>query len=504
MTDKFSQLKGMFAEIADLQAASGVLQWDQETYMPSGAGGARAEALATVEKAAHARLICDELARLLDEVEPWAQKQGQDSIAFAFLRAARREQSRAKKLPADLVSELAKATSLAIESWREARKRSDFKTFLPQLEQVMALNRRKAEVLAAGPRLYDSLLDIYEPGAGTSQIEPVFRALRAGLVPLVREIQARKDKVSDALLHGDCDEAKQYALCQEVVKLLGFDFERGRQDLSAHPFTTPFSVSDVRITTRVAKGYLPTALYGSIHECGHALYAQGIDPELDRSPLNNNASMGVDESQSRLWENVVGRGRPFCAWLLPRLRQYFPDRFSGCGAEDLYRALNKSGASLIRIEADEVTYNLHIMLRFEMESDLIEGRLKPADAPAAWNAKTTEYLGITPADDRDGVLQDIHWPAGLIGYFPTYTLGNIMAAQFYAEARKGVPDLEGRIRAGDFAVLRGWLKENVHKHGRRYTADELLKRVTGKGLDAAPFLDYLRGKYSELYGFKAK
>jgi len=503
MTETFQLLREAFAEICDLQSASAVLQWDQETYMPPGGCNARAEAVAAVEKAAHARLVSDDLARLLDQAERWAQAQGPDSFAFTFTRAARREQERARKLAPQLVTELAKATALASEAWRAARHNSDFPAFAPHLERVMALSRRKAEALAVGKRPYDSLLDLYEPDARTTELEDVFRALRQGLVPLVREIMARRDEVSDAVLHIPCDENLQVKLCREVTKHLGYDFERGRQDLSTHPFTTSFSVNDVRITTRTLKDYWPAGLYGAIHECGHALYAQGIAPELDRTPLNGGASLGVDESQSRLWENLVARSRPFCTWILRSLRERFPDQFSRCQAEELYRAVNKSGPSLIRVEADEVTYNLHVLLRFELEAELVEGRLRVAEAPAAWNAKMAEYLGVRPPDDAQGILQDIHWSAGLIGYFPTYALGNIMSAQFFAQARHDLPGLDGTIRNGDFAVLRGWLKDKIHRHGRSYTAAELLKKVTGRALDAEPFLDYLRAKYSELYGFKA-
>ena len=503
MKERFELLRKRFAEIADLQAASAVLQWDQETYMPPGGARARAEALATIQRTAHARLVADELARLLDETDTWAQAQGPDSFEAALLRAARRDHSRAKKLPGELVAELAKATALALEAWKEARELSDFSAFAPHLERIVALSRRKAEALAVGERLYDSLLDEYEPGTKTSQVEATFRALREGLVPLVREIVARRDKVSNEVLCGASGEKRQLQLCREVVRRLGYDFDRGRQDVSAHAFTTTFSVDDVRITTRLKRDFLPAALYASIHECGHALYAQGIDKACERTPLNDGASLGVHESQSRLWENVVARGRPFCEWLLPRIRKRFPKRFGETDVEAFYRAVNKAGPSLIRVEADEVTYNLHVLLRFEIETDLIEGRLKTAEAPQAWNAKMSEYVGIAPPDDAQGVLQDIHWAAGLIGYFPTYTLGNIMSVQFYEKARLDLPGLEERIAQGDFAPLRGWLEENIYRHGRKYMPNELLQRVVGGGLDSRPFLGYLRRKYSEIYGFGA-
>ncbi|MBI5243675.1 MAG: carboxypeptidase M32 [Elusimicrobia bacterium] len=504
MKARFEALKERFAEIADLQAASAVLQWDQETYMPPGGGASRADALATLQKAAHERLVADETSRLLDEAETWARDRGPDSFEAGFLRAARRDQSRAKKLPGELVAELAKAASVALEAWREARTRSDFSLFAPHLDKIVGLLRRKAEALAVGERLYDSLLDEYEPDMRTSQVESAFRSLREGLVPIVKQIVSRQDRVSNAVLCGACGEKSQFKLCQEVVRCLGYDFDRGRQDLSAHAFTQPFSTDDVRITTRIKKDFLPASLYASIHECGHALYAQGIDKAFNRAPLNDGASLGVHESQSRLWENVVGRSRVFCAWLLPLLQKRFPKRFSGLGGEEFYRAVNKAGPSLIRVEADEVTYNLHVLLRFELEADMIEGRLKVCDAPQAWNAKMADYLGITPPDHAQGILQDIHWAAGLVGYFPTYTLGNILSVQFYEKARRDIPGLEGGIAQGDFAPLRNWLGKNIHRHGRKYTPNELLERILGGGLDSRPFLDYLRAKYSEIYGFNRR
>ncbi|HAH06714.1 MAG TPA: carboxypeptidase [Elusimicrobia bacterium] len=502
MEDRFKLLAERFAEIADLNAASAVLQWDQETYMPVQGCAARSNALATIQTEAHRRLVSDEVAGLLDAVEGWARARGEDSFEAAFVRTARRDHARARKVPGELVAELARTTSLALEAWQAARARSDFAAFAPHLEKVVSLNRRKAEALETGERLYDALLDEYEPGAKTSEVEAAFRVLREGLVPIVREVVAREGAVSSAVLNAECAEAEQFELCKEVVARLGYDFERGRLDRSAHAFTTTFSVDDVRITTRVKKDFLPSALYAAVHECGHALYAQGIDKRFERTPLNDGASLGVHESQSRLWENLVGRGRPFCAWLLPLLRKRFPDAFGRCSQEEFYRAVNKAGPSLIRVEADEVTYNLHVLLRFELESALVEGRLKVSDAPEAWNARMSDTVGIAPPDDARGILQDIHWAAGLIGYFPTYTLGNIMSAQFYAKAREALPELEAQLARGEFAPLKGWLGEKLHVHGRKVSAGRLLQRVVNGPLDSKPFLDYLQRKYAELYGFQ--
>lgn len=501
MESKFNLLKEKLGEVADFQATASVLHWDQQTYMPKGGALARANAMSTIEKTAHERFVSDEIGKLLDELRPWSETKGYDSFEAGLIRVAGRDYEKAKKIPSELVAEFSRETSFAIEAWGKAKSSSDFSIFRPHLEKIVGLNIRKADALGYKDSPYDALLDEFEPGTKKSDIQASFGKLRQGLVPIIKEINSRQDKVTNAVLEQEFDENTQFAFACEVVKALGYDLSKGRQDRSAHPFTTGFSINDVRITTRVRKNFLPSALFASMHECGHALYSQGSDQSFERTPLNDGASLGVHESQSRMWENLVGRSRHFCTWLLPRLKKSFPSQFSRLDAEGLYRAVNKSGPSLIRVEADEVTYNLHVMLRFEIECDLLEGKLKVEDAPAAWNEKMEKYIGIKPADDAHGVLQDIHWALGTIGYFPTYTLGNIMSVQFYNKALSEIPDLPSRIEAGDFHVLLDWLRENIHRHGRKYTPDELLQRVVKSGLDIEPYLNYIRTKYSRLYGF---
>jgi carboxypeptidase Taq len=334
----------------------------------------------------------------------------------------------------------------------------------------------------------------------TGQVAAIFDNLKKELVPLARAISERADTVDDSVLHKSYDEQKQLDFGLEIIRDFGFDFTRGRQDKSVHPFTTSFSTGDVRLTTRVDSNYLPTALFGTLHECGHGLYEQGISPALERTSLDDGASLGIHESQSRLWENLVGRSRGFWLHHFPRLQATFPDQLAGVDVEAFYRAVNHVEPSLIRVEADEVTYNLHIMLRFELENEMLEGKVKLADLPEAWNAKIKTYLGLTPPNDVLGVLQDIHWSGGMLGYFPTYSLGNLISVQLFDKAQADIPSLHDQIAAGQFDELLGWLRQNVHQHGRKYTPAELVKRVTGDDLTAANYITYIKTKFSDIYG----
>jgi carboxypeptidase Taq len=362
------------------------------------------------------------------------------------------------------------------------------------------LNIQKAEAYGYQDCIYDALLDEYEPGMKTAEVNAVFNELKTELVPLVRAISERVEAVDDTFLRQDYDETAQWDFGMIPLKAIGYDLERGRQDKSVHPFTTSFSSNDVRITTRVHKDLFPSALFSTLHEGGHALYEQNSAPELEGTFLAGGTSLGVHESQSRLWENVLGRSREFWQFYYPRLQEFFPSQLGGVSEAAFYRAINKVTPSLIRVEADEVTYNLHIFLRFELEQELVEKRLKVSDLPDAWNARLEEYLGLTPPDDALGVLQDIHWSGGGIGYFPTYTLGNVLSLQFYRQTLQDIPDLPEQFARGEFGALLGWFKDNIHRHGRKYTANELVERVTGaKGIEAGPYLDYIKQKFSEIY-----
>jgi carboxypeptidase Taq len=492
----YERLKDRLASISDLSSANALLFWDRQTYMPEGGVAGRAEQMATLSRLAHEMFTDAETGRLLDssgDRDPSSEK-------GALLRRARRDHKRATRLPAELVAEIARTTTLAEPAWVKAREESDWALFAPHLEKIVRLQREATEHLGYDDHPYDALLDGYEPGARKAQLETMFEELKGDIVPLVRAVAGRaKEEDRAALLHGTFTEAEQEEFGKVVINAFGYDWERGRQDRSVHPFCINFGPGDVRITTRFDKGWLAPALFGTMHETGHALYEQGINQGYARTPLGGGTSMGVHESQSRLWENLVGRSRPFWSHYYPKLQDTFPEALSGVDLEAFYRAINVLEPSSIRVEADEVTYNLHILLRFELEVALIEDELPILDLPAAWNAKMKEYLGITPESDAEGVLQDVHWSNGLFGYFPTYTIGNVLSVQFFDEAIKQRPEIPAEMKEGKFSTLHTWLRENIYRHGSRYDPDELIERVTGRSLDTAPYLRYLKNKFGELY-----
>jgi carboxypeptidase Taq len=492
-------LRNRLAEISDLNAAASALGWDQQTYMPRGGAAARAEQLGTLVKLAHERLVSDQLGELLEAAAAEVASLSRDSDDVCLIRVARRDYDKARKVPSALVAELARAASQGLEIWVKAREAADFASFKPALQKILDLHRELARCLGYEEQLYDALLDQYEPGMKTSEVARIFSELRVGLVPLVQVISEKVDSVDDSVLRRHYAESKQWNFGMGVIEHIGYDFERGRQDKSVHPFTTSFSINDVRITTRVDERFLPTALFGTLHECGHALYEQGISQGLERTPLASGASLGIHESQSRLWENLVGRSRGFWKFFFPQLRGLFSEHLSGVSLEGFYRAINRVEPSLIRVEADEVTYNLHVLLRFELEVDLLEGRLSLEDLPVVWNDKMQEYLGVLPLSDAQGVLQDVHWSNGLIGYFPTYSLGNLVSVQLFEKAQRQHPSISEEIERGQFTSLLGWLRENIHRHGKKFLPAHLVERATGQPLQAHPYLTYLRRKYSEIY-----
>ncbi|MDQ7772072.1 MAG: carboxypeptidase M32 [Elusimicrobiales bacterium] len=501
MENKFAELRKRYEETAALGSARAVLAWDQRVTMPPGGAPGRARSMSALARVVHGKATDPEVGRLIGETWDWAQAKGPDSFEAAYLRVLKRDYDRATRLPSDFVAEMSAAASAAMAAWEAAKKNSDFPSFAPHLEKMVGFNRRQAEFLAPGEPAYDTLLDLYEPGMRRAELEPLLGELAEGMKPVIKAISESSAAVSDDTLKGDFDEKAQLALADELVRELGFDFTKGRQDRSVHPFTTGFSLSDIRITTWTMRDWLPACVYASLHECGHALYAMGAPAGFEFTPLAGGAGLGVHESQSRFWENFVGRSRPFCEWLLPRLRRHFPGKFDKTGPEELYRAVNKSGPSFIRVEADEVTYDMHIALRFRLETALLDGSLKVKDLPEAWNAGMKELFGIVPKNDAEGVLQDVHWSQGTIGYFPTYSLGNLMAAQLNEAMRADMPDMDGLIARGEFAPLLGWLREKIHVHGARYFPADLLRRATGKERDAAPFVRYIKEKYSGIYGF---
>jgi carboxypeptidase Taq len=499
MQEQLDTLRARLAEVVDLYYTLSLLSWDQEIYMPPQGLWTRAEQISTLRGLAHQKFISDEIGRLLQDLDGQLAALDPDSDDASLLRVTAREYTKARRVPAELEAALGRAVSIAYDAWVKARAASDFASFAPHLQQVLDLTLEKAEALGHDGCVYDALLDMYEPDMKTSQVAAVFAELKPEIVTLLQAISERLDAVDDACLYGEFDEGQQWALTLKALGWMGFDFQCGRQDQSTHPFTSSMSPRDVRLTTRIDRANVSSALFSSLHEGGHALYDQGIPLELDRTPLGNGASLGVHESQARMWENMVGRSRGFWHFFFPHLKDHFPAHFDGMDAETLYRAVNKARPSLIRVEADEVTYNLHILLRFELENDLLEGRLKVADLPAAWNAKMKECLGLTPPDDAQGVLQDVHWASGLIGYFPTYALGNLLAAQLFERIRLDLPGLDAHIEDGQFAPLLDWLRQHVYCHGAKFTPADLIQRVTGRPLQAGPFVRYLKAKYGELY-----
>jgi carboxypeptidase Taq len=509
----YDELLGSLREAATLGSIESLLGWDQETYMPPAAAAHRANQAGLVAALAHERATSARIGELLTACESDAGVTS-DPVMAANLREIRRDYDRHCKLPTDLVAELSRVTSLAQEAWKDARQRSDFAGFAPWLEQVMTLTRRKAQcygVPAAG-ELYDALLDEYEPGARAADIESVFKPLGARLAALVKDLTTRGKRPADACLNIPFDPTKQHELGQLVLKAMGFDFASGRLDVTTHPFCSGMAPGDTRLTTRYRDEKFTDALYGTMHEGGHGLYEQGLPKlvpssnghisvsSLWGSPLAAAISLGIHESQSRMWENFVGRSAEFWQWLHPIASQLAGPEFAKHAPLDYYRATNTATPSLIRVEADEATYNLHVMLRFDVERGLISGRLNVKDLPGEWNAAVTRYLGITPPDDRRGCLQDVHWSAGLIGYFPTYTLGNLYAAQFWETINREMPDLRAKIARGELLDLKRWLNAKIHQHGRRFLAGDLCRQITGAPLSADPLMRHLEGKLRPIYG----
>ena len=499
MNSTLETLKMRLAEVVDLQRAAALLSWEQQTYMPSGGAKARSEQLATLQGLSHRLFIADEIGGLINDLKNTSVQWDYDTDEASLLRLVERQYERERKIPSQLVAELASTTALAQEAWALARQNDDYPVFQPHLQKVIELTRQQAECFAPYENLYDPLLDKYEPGMKTSEVQMMFDGMKEELIQLVDAINSRSDEVSNTILYGEFDIEQQREFGLRVAKQFGYDLKRGRLDETLHPFCTHFSIDDVRITTRFDNEFLPSALFGTMHEVGHALYEQGISPKLDRTGMDTGVSLGVHESQSRLWENLVGRSRPFWNHYFPQLQTFFPDAFSTVTQDEFYRAINRSEPSLIRVEADEVTYNLHIIIRFELELDLLSGDLHLNDLPSAWAEKYKDYLGVAPNNDSDGVLQDIHWSIGAIGYFATYTIGNLLSVQLFDCARKELEDLDADISQGDFDALLHWLRENIHCHGSKFTPGELVKRITGNSMDSRPYLNYLHNKYREIY-----
>ncbi|NCP88168.1 MAG: carboxypeptidase [Anaerolineae bacterium CG_4_9_14_3_um_filter_57_17] len=499
MEAKLNQLKTLLGEVADLGQIIALLDWDQQTYMPQGAAETRGQQLSTLSALAHEKGISPEIGKLLEELAPWAESLDRDSEEYRLITVTAKDYAKETLVPTDYVAEYSQVSTMAHQAWAEARAKSDFSLFRPHLERMLDLKKRYVSFFPPAAHPYDTLLDDFEPGMKTDDVKEIFNTLRPQQVELIQAIAARP-QVDDAFMHLAYDEQKQWDFGVNVVTAFGYDWNRGRQDKSAHPFTTNFGIDDVRITTRFEKDSGASALFSTMHEAGHGMYEQGVGHIWARTPLAGGASLAVHESQSRMWENLVGRSLPFWEHFYPKLQAAFPAQLGNVGLEQYYKGINKVERSLVRVESDEATYNLHIMLRLELEIAMIEGALQVKDLPEAWNAKMRDYLGLTPPNDAKGVLQDIHWSGGMIGYFSTYALGNLISAQLWEKFRSINPDLDDQMRKGDFSALLSWLRVKIHQHGRKYEPQELVQRVTGSKIDPAPYVRYLKTKYGQIYG----
>jgi carboxypeptidase Taq len=498
--DRYLQLQARLAEVHDLSKVGSLLSWDQAVMMPPGGAAMRAEQMATIGRLAHERFIAADVGRILDELAAYEASLPYESDEASLIRVTRVDYEKARRVPSELRAEMARVSALARDAWVAARTASDFTAFLPFLRQTIDLKRRYVDCFDHDGDPYDVLLDEFERGMPTAEVRAIFAALRDAIVPLIAEVAARRDAVDDRCLHGDFPIDVQRTVCLSILRRFGYSEGAWRFDPTAHPFASNMGLGDIRLTTRYYADYLAPSIFGSMHEWGHGLYEHAISPTLERTPLCRGTSLGVHESQSRLWENLVGRSRDAWACFLPEVQQAFP-ALRRVDMETFYRAVNTVQPGLIRVEADELTYSLHVVLRFELEQEMLSGALALEDLPDAWNARMKEYLGVDVPNDAQGVLQDVHWSLGYVGYFPTYVIGSILSVQIWEAAKAGIPDLGGHIRRGEFAPLREWLREHLHRHGRKFTPKETLKIATGTDtIDVGPFVNYLRTKFGEIYG----
>jgi carboxypeptidase Taq len=486
---KLDRLQELLAEVDDLRKAATLLFWDQRVMMPPGGAQARADASATIGRLAHEKFVSKELGRLLDDLDDGDYEY--DSFEASLIRVTRRDYEKAVRVPPELTGEMRRASALALTAWGPAKETSDFSALLPHLQRNLELRHRYVDCFDPADETYDILLDDYEPLMKTAEVREIFDGLKRDLVPLIKEI-ADAGPVDDSFLHGQFDADAQRAFGDIVVRRFGFTDDEWRLDTTQHPFMCSPGQGDVRITTNFRPDNL-TSIFATMHEFGHGVYEWGVDRRLSHTPLGSGVSLGVHESQSRTWENLVGRSREFWRFFYPQLQEVFPAQLGSVDEEAFYRAVNKVHPSLIRIDADEVTYNMHIILRFELEQELIEKRLDPKNLPDAWNDRVDEYLGIEVPDDAHGVLQDMHWAGGSIGYFPTYSLGNVISVQIWDRLREDV-DVAEQLGRGEFGEIREWLRSHLYVLGRKFTPQETIERVTGSRIDAGPYVRYLREK----------
>ncbi|MBI5867140.1 MAG: carboxypeptidase M32 [candidate division Zixibacteria bacterium] len=499
--DTLTELVRQCREISIIDSCGSLLGWDERTYMPRKGAEHRAEQLAFLAGLSHSRLVDPRIGDLINTLRTSGSTNGGDDDASVMAREVGRIYDREVKIPQALVEEITRVTTLAQGKWAEARANSDFKAFKPWLQKVIDLKKQEAEAVGYKDDAYNAMLDTYEPGATVGSIEKIFTPLRNDLVKLLDKIRGSGRSPNVGIITREYPVERQQQFGTEAAAAIGFDFTEGRLDITTHPFCSGIGPGDVRITTRYDAHHFPCAFFGILHEAGHGIYDQGLDPKHFGTPMGEMISLGIHESQSRMWENLVGRSRPFWTHFFPKAQKTFPEALGNVKADEFYWAINDVRPSLIRVEADEATYNLHILLRFEMERAFFSGGLSVDDIPGAWNEKFKSYFGLTPPNDKEGCLQDVHWSAGYIGYFPTYALGNLFAAQFFAKAQQDIPNMDAQFAKGDFSALKSWLRQNIHRHGRRYRSNILVERVTGQPLSSKPLIDYMTRKYGELYGF---
>ena len=498
MEEDLNQLKSILGEIFDLNAAKSLLGWDHQTYMPKGGVKDRSEQIATLSRLVHQKSTSGDMGSLLEKLDIYRKQLDPESNDACLLTQVKRIYDKETRIPTAWITNFSRIITLGQSAWQNAKRDSDFSIFLPHLQEIILMRQEYSSFFQPYQHIYDPQLDDFEPGMTTIEVQEIFNPLRETQVDIVQQI-VESNQVDNKFLHQSFDEQNQWKFGVDVITTLGFDWERGRQDRSVHPFTTSFGQGDVRITTRLDSDNLNTGLFGTLHECGHALYEQGIHPAIRRSPLATGVSSAVHESQSRLWENIIGRSLPFWQYFYPKLQQQFQSQLGSVNLATFYQGINIVKPSMIRIQADEATYNLHIMLRLDLEIALLEGSLEVKDLPEAWNAKMKSYLGVVPTDDASGVLQDIHWSGGLIGYFPTYALGNLVASQLWEKMEEDIPTIYEEISGGTFVSILEWLRQNIHRHGSKYRPTELIRRATGNGIHSKSYLNYLKKKYGEIY-----
>ncbi len=500
--EAYSQLLDKFKEISIISSCGAVLGWDERTYMPRGGAKFRAEQLGYLAGLMHSKVTDSLIGSLIDQVQQSDMLKDSNSIESANVREIKYYYDKQTKLPQKLVEDLTRETSLAQGVWEVARSKNDFGSFLPSLEKVIDLTIQKAEALGYEGEPYNALLDEYEPGTTVAEVEKVFEELRIDLVELLKKIKNAPNQPDESIIERAYDVELQRIFGESVAAAIGYDFKYGRLDVTTHPFCTGIGPGDTRITTRYNPNRLNDSLFGIMHEAGHGLYEMGLEKEkYYGSPMGEATSLGIHESQSRMWENQVGRSLAFWKYFYPQAQRIFKGTLDDVTVEQFYGAINTVKPSYIRVEADEATYNLHILLRFELERAIVKKELKPADIPGEWNSRFEKYFGIKVDKDTNGCLQDVHWSAGLMGYFPTYTLGNLYSAQFFNKAKEDIPNLSDQFASGDFMTLRKWLAENIHVHGQRYRAVDLGKKVTGESLSHKPLIAYMTKKFGDIYGF---